>query len=86
MKIPASISFVLAILGIVLMLNGTIQKSNDTVKREINGAKVELVNSKAIGLNMRHFIGFVCILGSVIAGIAGAGKNTVVMGGIQPED
>lgn len=85
MKVTESIAVVLLLLGLILILSGMSQGSADTMTRVIEGQDVLLNNKYSYGLNMREFIGIICLIGSLVAAIAGGGKTTVVMGGIESE-
>jgi hypothetical protein len=83
MKVTESIATVLLILGLVLLLSGVSQSSPETMTRMIEGQEVVLNNKYAYGLNMREFFAVLCFSGCTIAIIAGAGKKSVVMGGVD---
>ena len=85
MNIPASLATVLAILGIRFLFNGSSQMRPDVVEERINGEKVELYNKAEEGLNMRKFIGVVCIMGATLSGFAALGLTVTRKAGIEED-
>ena len=85
MKVTESIAVVLLLLGFILILSGMSQASADTMAMMNEGKEIVVNNKYSYGLNMREFIGIICLIGGLIAAIAGGGKTTVVMGGVDAE-
>ena len=84
MKIPESIAIILLIFGLFLLLNGISQVHQDTNTQTVNGTEIVVDNNNGYGLNMREFIGILCIVGSGIAIIVGGGLTTVRKAGVEP--
>lgn len=85
MKVAESIAVILILLGLILILSGLSQGAPDTMAQMINGQEVNLNNKYSYGLNMREFLGIICLIAAMVASIAAGGKTTVVMGGLGDE-
>lgn len=83
MKVSESIAIVLILLGFILILSGMSQSAPETISQMVGGQEINVGNKYSYGLNMREFIGILCLIGALVAAIAGGGKTTVVMGGIE---
>ncbi len=85
MKLTESLAVVFILLGFILILSGISQGSAETMTRMVDGQEIILNNKYSYGLNMREFIGIICLIGALISAIAGGGKSTVTMGGVETE-
>ncbi|MFK7972921.1 MAG: hypothetical protein AB8F95_21295 [Bacteroidia bacterium] len=85
MSIPASISAVLAIIGLFLIFNGGAQMRTDVDEMKINDTKVEVYNKAAEGTNPRKLFGVFCIIGATLSGFAALGMTTIRKGGIEED-
>lgn len=82
MKVSESIAVILILLGLILILSGLSQSAPETMSQMVSGQEIQVNNKYAYGLNMREFIGILCLIGALVASIAAGGKTTVVMGGL----
>ena len=84
MKLPESIAIVMLIMGLFLLFSGLSQGGSEITSMVVEGEEVAINNSTAINMNIRVFLGIICLVGATVATIVGGALTTVRKAGIEP--